>query len=249
MHTYMSDEIIVLMATAASIGFFHTIFGPDHYIPFVAMSRSGKWSVYKTTVITFLCGVGHVLGSVVLGFIGIALGIAVSKLEIIEIARGGLAAWILITFGIIYFVWGMRRAIRNKSHRHVHIHEDGITHDHEHIHQNGHVHPHSESESGNITPWVLFTIFVLGPCEPLIPLLMYPAAKENFIGLALVTGIFATVTITTMLIIVLVSIYGINFIPTGLSSSCTPSSILFARTIPYPIRSTATASEPISIVL
>ena len=206
MHTYMSDEIIVLMATAASIGFFHTIFGPDHYIPFIAMSRSGKWSVYKTTVITFLCGVGHVLGSVVLGFIGIALGIAVSKLEIIEIARGGLAAWILIAFGIVYFVWGMRRAIRNKPHRHVHIHEDGITHDHEHIHQNGHVHPHSESESGNITPWVLFTIFVLGPCEPLIPLLMYPAAKENFIGLALVTGIFAAVTITTMLIIVIIMI-------------------------------------------
>lgn len=210
----MSDEIIILMASAASIGFFHTLFGPDHYLPFIVMSRSGKWSVRKTTLITFLCGIGHVLGSVVLGFIGVALGIAVLNLEIIEAVRGGLAAWILIAFGLIYFVWGMRRAIRHKAHQHTHFHEDGITHTHEHIHENGHLHPHPNSETENITPWVLFTIFVLGPCEPLIPLLMYPAAKENFVGLALVTAIFAAATISTMLVIVLISIYGINFIPT-----------------------------------
>jgi len=29
--------------------------------------------------------------------------------------------------------------------------------------------------------WALFLIFVFGPCEPLIPLIMYPAAKLNFI--------------------------------------------------------------------
>jgi nickel/cobalt exporter len=211
----MSDEIIVLMASAASIGFLHTLFGPDHYLPFIVMSRSGKWSLSKTTLITFLCGVGHVLGSVVLGFIGIALGIAVSKLEIVESVRGGLAAWVLIAFGLVYFVWGMRRAIRNKPHQHTHIHESGKSHSHEHTHMNGHLHPHAQSEDKNITPWVLFTIFVLGPCEPLIPLLMYPAAKDNFIGLALVTGIFAATTITTMLAIVLISNYGINFIPTA----------------------------------
>ncbi|HOD34406.1 MAG TPA: hypothetical protein PLR20_01590 [Syntrophales bacterium] len=28
------------------------------------------------------------------------------------------------------------------------------------------------------TPWVLFTIFVLGPSEPLIPVLMFPAARN-----------------------------------------------------------------------
>ena len=32
----------------------------------------------KTAFVTFLCGIGHVLGSVVLGLIGIGLGIAVS---------------------------------------------------------------------------------------------------------------------------------------------------------------------------
>ena len=42
---------------------------------------------------------------------------------------------------------------------------------------------------------------------------MYPAAKENVLGLILVTAVFAFVTIGTMLSIVLVSLKGINFIP------------------------------------
>ena len=64
-----------------------------------------------------------------------------------------------------------------------------------------------------MTPWVLFVIFVLGPCEPLIPLLMYPAAKESTMGLILVTGVFSAVTIFTMLGVVLISTMGLNFIP------------------------------------
>lgn len=64
-----------------------------------------------------------------------------------------------------------------------------------------------------MTPWVLFTIFVLGPCEPLIPILMYPAAKENFGGVLLVTLIFGTVTISTMLGIVVASTWGLKRLP------------------------------------
>ena len=64
-----------------------------------------------------------------------------------------------------------------------------------------------------MTPWILFIIFVLGPCEPLIPLLMYPAAKESIMGMILVIGVFSAVTIATMLGVVLVSTMGLNFLP------------------------------------
>ncbi len=74
----MSNELLILIAAAASIGFFHTLFGPDHYLPFIVMSRSGKWSLRKTTLITVVCGIGQVFSSVLLGLIGIALGIVVS---------------------------------------------------------------------------------------------------------------------------------------------------------------------------
>ena len=56
-----------------------------------------------------------------------------------------------------------------------------------------------------MTPWVLFTIFLFGPCEPLIPILMYPAAQGSFWGVALVTAVFGAVTIATMTTIVVLA--------------------------------------------
>ncbi len=75
----MNQELVTLLITAASIGFFHTLFGPDHYLPFIVMAQARKWSLIKTTWITFLCGIGHVGSSVVLGIIGIAFGTAIAK--------------------------------------------------------------------------------------------------------------------------------------------------------------------------
>ena len=49
---------------------------------------------------------------------------------------------------------------------------------------------------------MLFIIFVFGPCEPLIPLLMYPAAKGNMWEVALVTAVFGLTTLTTMTVAV-----------------------------------------------
>lgn len=208
----MNRELIVLCVTAASIGFFHTLFGPDHYLPFIVMSKARGWSLGKTSFITFLCGLGHILSSVVLGFIGIAFGIAVMKLEAFEAFRGNLAAWALIGFGFAYFIWGIRQAIRNKPHKHIHFHEENEAHAHDHAHLDDHSHVH-ESKKANITPWILFTIFVLGPCEPLIPILMYPAAKESMSGLIWVTLVFGAITITTMLSVVVLASFGIKFLP------------------------------------
>ena len=209
----MSNELWVLILAAASIGFFHTLFGPDHYLPFIVMSKSGQWSLRKTSLITFLCGLGHVLSSVLLGFVGVAFGVAVTKLEILESFRGNLAAWLLIAFGLVYFIWGARRAWRNKPHQHLHSHKNGDDHEHSHSHHTGHVHAHVEKDKKSMTPWVLFTIFIFGPCEPLIPLLMYPAAKGGYWNLIIVTGVFAAVTIGTMMSVVLISAFGINFVP------------------------------------
>ncbi len=204
--------MIPLYITAASIGFIHTLFGPDHYLPFIVMSKARKWSLLKTGVITFLCGLGHVMSSVVLGAIGIAFGIAVMRLEAFEGFRGNLAGWALMAFGFTYLVWGIHKAIKNRPHRHLHLHSDSVNHSHDHSHMKEHAHVHGE-EKANITPWVLFTIFVLGPCEPLIPILMYPAAKSSIAGIITVAAIFSCVTIATMLSIVLVLSFGVNLIP------------------------------------
>ena len=207
----LSPEMAALTMTAASLGFLHTLLGPDHYLPFVVMARARRWSQVRTAWITLLCGLGHIGSSVMLGLAGIALGIAVTRLEGIEALRGDLAAWALIAFGLVYFAWGLKKAGRNRPHEHGHVHEDGIVHTHRHIHGTDHAHVHGDNR--RITPWVLFTIFVLGPCEPLIPVLMVPAAKESLSGLLWVTGVFGGVTILTMMGIVLISLRGITLIP------------------------------------
>jgi nickel/cobalt exporter len=211
----IGSGILILAGTAATIGFVHTVIGPDHYLPFIVMSRARRWSLSKTLFISFLCGLGHVLSSVALGFLGLALGLAVARLEGVESLRGGVAAWLLIGFGLAYLGWGLWRGIKNKPHSHLHVHSAREEHAHVHVHQNDHAHVHGAEKGVSITPWILFTIFIFGPCEPLIPLVMYPAAEHNLAGVALVTAAFGLATISTMLTLITLSSWGLSFLRLG----------------------------------
>jgi len=71
----MTTEFQILLMTAASVGFLHTILGPDHYLPFIMIGKARDWTLKKTLWLTFLCGVGHILSSVVIGLVGIAIGV------------------------------------------------------------------------------------------------------------------------------------------------------------------------------
>ncbi|NOZ48025.1 MAG: hypothetical protein GXO79_14795 [Chlorobi bacterium] len=210
----MTNDISILIVTAASIAFIHTILGPDHYIPFIVLAKARNWTKIKTAWVTFFCGLGHVGSSIILGLIGIVLGIGVHKLVLFESFRGNIAAWLFIILGFVYFIWGMRQAYKNKPHQHIHFHKDGTKHIHEHTHHEEHAHVHDDKNK-SVTPWALFIIFVLGPCEPLIPILMYPAAKNSMHGLVLVALVFSIITIITMLSIVLITSYGISLVRLG----------------------------------
>lgn len=205
----MDNSIALLSVTAISLGFFHTLLGPDHYLPFIVMSQAKNWSLRKTMWITFLCGIGHVLSSVILGLVGIAVGISVTRLVNVESFRGNIAAWLFIAFGLVYMIISIRNLLKNRKHTHSHHHSDSEKHAHEHDHHKDHAHFHQE-DVVKTTPWILFLIFVFGPCEPLIPILMYPAAKSNIAGSVLVSVLFSVVTIATMMSIVLVFKLGLN---------------------------------------
>lgn len=177
--------------TAASVGFLHTILGPDHYLPFIMIGKAREWTLRKTLWLTFLCGVGHVLSSVVIGLVGIAIGGQLQKIEWLEGFRGNLAAWALIAFGLAYAVWGLKHIFRPGR--------ENVKDEH-------------SAQTKKITPWVLFIIFVLGPCEVLIPVLMYPAANESIGALLTVTGVFGVTTLATMMGAVFLASYGLSFI-------------------------------------
>ena len=216
----MTADVGLLILTAFTVGVTHTLFGPDHYVPFVAMARTHGWSPRKTVVITSLCGAGHIVGSILLGAIGLLLGTLVFRLEAIESFRGDVASWLLIGFGGAYLIWGVRRAVRNVPHSHWHAHADGTVHTHLHRHDSEHLHLHREqpqeaaasvsSLPKQLAPWLLFLVFAFGPCEVLIPLLMYPAAQANVLAVVGVVGAFAVATVATMVLAVMLIVFGIS---------------------------------------
>jgi len=206
----MDQELAILLLSTVSVGAVHTLVGPDHYVPFIALSRSRGWKLPKTVAITTLCAIGHILSAVILGVIAASVGGMLARLEIIESVRGNIAAWLLTAFGFAYCVWGIRSAIRNNKHSHFHDHGDGDPHAHEHAHRGGHSHVHAASNRKELTPWLLFIIFVFGPCEPLIPLIMYPAVEHSVFRTVLVTCAFGVATLATMLAVVVSSSFGLK---------------------------------------
>jgi ABC-type nickel/cobalt efflux system permease component RcnA len=109
-------------------------------------------------------------------------------------------------------IWGIRKAIKGETHTHSHVHVDGSMHEHEHAHEIEHSHVHKDK---NTTMWWLFIIFVLGPCEPLIPILMYPAAKSSIAGIVAVALVFCVATVGTMTAVVMLATLGMKQVRLG----------------------------------
>jgi len=206
-----SSALSVLLTAAVTIAAGHTVIGIDHSLPFIVLGRARGWSLARVLTVTGLCGVGHVLSSVLLGFIGIGIGVALERLEWIEATRGSFAAWLLIGFGALYAVRAWIRLQRHKPHTHSHGHAHGSEHSHEHDHSAPeHMHPHEVAGQNAVTIWALFIVFAFGPCEPLIPLLMAPAAVHNWAWVALVSLVFGAVTIGVMMLVVTIGYLGLS---------------------------------------
>lgn len=170
----------LLLGTAASLAAVHTLLGIDHSLPFVALGRARNWTLPRALLVTALCGVGHVASSVLIGAVGVGLGFAADALLWLESARGELAAALLIGFGLAYTARAVRKGLRERDGARL---REGPAAD-------------------RVTPWALFILFVLGPCEPLIPLMVVPAMARDWLAAAAVAGVFGLVTIGAMLLAV-----------------------------------------------
>ncbi|MBK8913104.1 MAG: hypothetical protein IPM64_00640 [Phycisphaerales bacterium] len=190
-----------LLAMAAGLAVLHTAMGADHYLPFVAMGRAGRWSLGRTLRVTALCGAAHVLGAAVLGAIVLVAGqAAMDAVGWVNHERGHLAAWLLVAFGAAYGLWGLRRALRNRAQIASNV-----------------------AERRGWTAWVLFLVFVLGPCEPMIPLLAAGAAKLSVLGAVVLGGVYSLLTVLTMVALVAVGHVGLARIRTATIERFTPA--------------------------
>lgn len=198
----------VIIGAAVITAAVHTLTGPDHYLPFIALARARHWTLHRTLFLTFVSGIGHLASAVLLAAVFYLFRERLSELhnEWFESVRGSLAAWMLAILGVIYSLWGIRHALRNHHHTHLHQHEDGSSHEHEHNSLEEHAHPH-DSGRNILLGWSLFIIFVLGPCEAMLPILV-SAATVGTTCLFFSAILFSITTLATMLTVVTIGYYG-----------------------------------------
>ena len=65
------STLSALWLTAFLTAVIHTITGPDHYLPFIAIAKSRNYSLRKTLLWTLICGLGHIGSAlfIALGFV------------------------------------------------------------------------------------------------------------------------------------------------------------------------------------
>jgi nickel/cobalt transporter (NicO) family protein len=97
----MNGAAPALLAAAAGVGFGHAIL-PDHWVPLAVLGRTRRYPLSRIARLSSLAGVAHVLVSIVLGAVIIAIGLQFRST--IQHAQDTIIGCILIATGIGFLV-------------------------------------------------------------------------------------------------------------------------------------------------
>ncbi len=149
----MSATGPALLAAAAGVGFGHAIL-PDHWVPLAVLGRTRRYPLTRIARLSSLAGVAHVLVSIVLGAVIIAIGLQFRST--IQHAQDTIIGCILIATGIGFLVLELTGHGHHHDHDHPHPHaHDDDDHDHSHDHDHDYDYDHSHDHShhaGDPTP-------------------------------------------------------------------------------------------------
>jgi hypothetical protein len=95
--------LIALVAAAAAAGCVHTLLGPDHYVPMIALARLRGWSRTRALVWTAVFGIAHCATTVA------AVAVAGDAAGEGSALRSDLAAALLAGVGIALLLAALRR--------------------------------------------------------------------------------------------------------------------------------------------
>jgi hypothetical protein len=176
-----STSLFASLAIAAiTVGSMHSL-APDHWVPIAAVARARDWSRGRTSRVAFLCGLGHVTVSVMLGLLALLFGARL--FESLGERMVSIAGLLLIGFGVAYAIWGLRGAFAHRIHGHHHRHYD---------------HVHDPSKVSTLS---LFLIYCADPCVAVIPLL-FAAAPLSVVEQVSIIVAYEVATIGTMVALV-----------------------------------------------
>ena len=201
------NESLVLAATAAMVAATHTLI-PDHWLPYVAMSRAKGWSIRKAMWVT---GIGAAIHLVSTAILGVLLGfIGASAITGISEKADLISGFLLLMFGL-YFTWKGWKAYKLGQ---VHSHA-GHSYPHPHRHKAGHDHNcrhgryHSHGEKVEKSAFALSAILGARPCAEAIPIFL-SASTLGLTSSFLAVTAWVITTLASMLGIVWLSLKGLE---------------------------------------
>jgi nickel/cobalt exporter len=185
-----------LLAAAAGVGFGHAIL-PDHWVPLAVLGRTRRYPLSRVARLSGLAGIAHVLVSLVLGAVIIAIGLQFRSA--IQSAQDTIIGCVLIATGVGFAVFELTGHGHGHEHGHSH-HLDDDAHDHDHgVHEHGE-HAHREPSKGRVQGLAAVMVPFGAAASPDLTILPVFLAATTA-GVATAVGslvIFAAVTIGTI---------------------------------------------------
>ena len=161
---------------------------PNHWIPIIAISKTQKWTTRETISATAIIGFAHMISTMIIGVIVGFIGIKLSESYdyIIRIA----APSVLLLIGIIYVSLDLKS-----------------THHHNHFQKDEQIIKNKKSKLAIIIS--LSIAMFLSPCIE-IEAYYFQAAAIGWIGILIVSTVYLTITMSTMVALVHFGLKGVN---------------------------------------
>ena len=131
----MSATTPALLAAAAGVGFGHAIL-PDHWVPLAVIGRTRRYPLARVARLSGMAGIAHVLVSIVLGGVIIAVGLQFRST--VQSAQDTIIGCLLIFTGLGFAILELTGHGHHHDHSHDHDHEHHPTHTHDHSHPREH---------------------------------------------------------------------------------------------------------------
>jgi len=203
----MASTAAIYATTASAIAALHALI-PDHWLPFVLLGRTRKWSVAKTLALSSAGGLVHVFLAASLGWVTYTLG--AGKAEALVNRIGGtigiLSSGGLALFGVIYGAASWYRERRHHPPGSVSVPEPDRSVSPPHHH--GHL--LERWFTGDLTGLSLVLIIGVSPCALAFPILLAGAAALGVSGVLLVAMGFGVSTMITTLAVTLFALLSVR---------------------------------------
>jgi ABC-type nickel/cobalt efflux system permease component RcnA len=189
-----------LLAAAAGVGFGHAVL-PDHWVPLAVLGRTRRYPLSRVARLSGLAGIAHVLVSIVLGGVIIAVGLQFRST--VEHAQDTIIGCILIATGIGFLILELTGRGHHHDHDHDHDHDHHHDLDHHDHHHHGPEHRHRHGLAAVMVPFGA----AASPDLTILPVFLAATTAGAATAIGTVV-IFAAVTIGTIVGLTLAAAHG-----------------------------------------